>query len=416
MTWVADDRMNDVDVVIRCDDGATDIVAAVRSVLRQTEIDCRVWLIEDTRTDDPMAQVKSIADPRLTVLEHRSVLGEAASLNMLLARSHSPYVVVMSGDGTVLPGGLARLVEALARTPRCGQVHGAAFFVDQDRQVTRGQVADAARRHGERCKRSGGSGFLLAFGETLGPVAYRRAALEAIGGFDAQLASEAQLDGAFRISATYDTKILAELVCAVRRERRRASTSVWRRLALYRRAVRGRTGWRTVLDAGLAMFETFGRERIRAVAEIARAARVYLVWSVAMPLWSRLYDHALLHCANWPIALFPGGRTGRRPAKRIAYFLWRYPVSSQTFIQRELTALEATGIDLHVIAEGGDGDLCRVRRTEYLHPIRPSATVRDVITFALRRPFRLANLVTYVLFRTYRPPKSLAEDAQVFVL
>src|SRR5262249_10011096 len=173
------------------------------------------------------------------------LLGEAASLNALLDQSRLPYVVVMPDDGVVLPGGLARLVDALARTPRCGQAYGGVFFVGDDRHVSRGEVADAARRHVERCKQSGGTGFLLAFGEPLGPVAYRRRALEAIGGFNPQLGRETQLDAAFRISAISDTEILGELVCAAERRCRRAPISAWRRLVLYRRAVRRRKPWRT---------------------------------------------------------------------------------------------------------------------------------------------------------------------------
>src|SRR5262249_60254919 len=105
MTREAAGGMNDVDVLIRCHDSATDIVATVRSVLRQTQIGCRVWLIDDASTDDTVEQIKSIADPRLTLLEHRSLLAEAASLNALPVYARLPYLVVKPDGGVARPGG-----------------------------------------------------------------------------------------------------------------------------------------------------------------------------------------------------------------------------------------------------------------------------------------------------------------------
>ena len=40
--------------------------------------------------------------------------------------------------------------------------------------------------------------------------------------------------------------------------------------------------------------------------------------------------------------------------KTIAYYLWRYPIVSETFIQREITALKKAGQDLVVIADSVD--------------------------------------------------------------
>lgn len=424
MTPGANGPMGDADVLMRCHNSAAHIASAVRSVLSQPDLAGPVLVIDDASTDDTVDRVRSIHDSRLTLVESRSFLGEAGCLNALLARARSPYVVVAPDDGLLLPGALGWLVAPLERSSRTGQAYGGAFPVDGDGHVIRAEVRDAARRHAERAARHGGVGYLLAFGEAvLGPVAYRRAALDAIGRFDAQLADGALLDAAFRMHRTYDVEVVPELVCGRWRPGLRRPTPPCRRLALYGRAAPLAKGRSThVLAAWLEALWALGRERVRRRAAGARAVRTYLIWSVMVPLRDRVYDYALSHFSEWPIALIRRGRAGRRAPKRIAYFIWRYPVLSQTFIQRELIALEGAGIDVHVIAEAADhdhsvshGHLPTVQRIEYLHPIRAGQLLRDLVAFGLARPFTTANLLAYVLFRTYRPPKSIAEDARMLL-
>lgn len=40
--------------------------------------------------------------------------------------------------------------------------------------------------------------------------------------------------------------------------------------------------------------------------------------------------------------------------KKIAYYLWRYPIVSETFIQREIAALKKAELNLFVVADSVD--------------------------------------------------------------
>jgi colanic acid/amylovoran biosynthesis glycosyltransferase len=412
----------EADVLIRCRNSAAHIARVIRSVLGQADVEARVLIVDDASTDGTVNRVRSIDDARVTLIESPCLLGEGGCLNVGLDRARSRYVVVAPDDGVLLPGALKRLLAPLERSRRTGQAYGGAFSVDGDGRVVRAKVRATARLHAERTSRYGAVGYMLAFGhEALGPVAYRRVALDAVDRFDAQLAEGACLDATVRIARSHDVEAVPELLCARWRDgsqppapRRWFARQAWSVATPTRRRPGAVTAWLRVLWA-------LGCERVLGWAGTARAIATSLVWKVGVPLAERLYDCALSHLSAWPIGL-RRARSGGRAPKRIAYFMWRYPVLSETFIQRELTALEGSGVDVHVIAEGAGqapgvehGHLPTVQRTEYLHSTRAGRVLWDLAASWLRRPLRTANLLAYVVFRAYRRPKSIAEDARLFV-
>jgi len=424
--------MENVAVLIQAQNSAGYIDRTLRSVLGQTGVDVDVLAIDDASTDGTVDDVRSIRDPRVTLVESPSAVGEARCLNVLLERARAPWVVTVPDDAVLLPGALLRIVEVLTRSPRVGLAYAGAFPLDADGSATREMVYRRARIYARRTAQYGGVDYLLAFGDqALGLVAYRRAALDEVGKFAEALEGEARLDAAFRIARRYDVDQIAELLCARGRGdscRLTASlfdlASLRHRMRLYRRsalATKGRNkravaAWgRVVVAVGVEQARALGSASIRAV-------RTHLVWSVVVPLGERLYDWVLANFANWPIGAMCRKRTTPRPRKRIAYYLWRYPVLSETFIARELAALEGAGVDVQVIADAPDygppvsaDHLPRIRSTEYLAPVPAGSLVRDLTRVVIRRPLRMANLLAYIVFRAYRRPKSIRDDAQVFV-
>jgi glycosyltransferase involved in cell wall biosynthesis len=123
----------------------------------------------------------------------------------------------------------------------------------------------------------------------------------------------------------------------------------------------------------------------------------------------------------WPIGLAGARRapsTGRPP--RVAYFTWRFPVLSQTFVHREMVALVEAGVPLVLVAdapEPGPGLDPEARsllaRARYLGPRDAGEVRRGLRRFLLRAPLRLANLALYVATRSYGPTKSFAEDGAI---
>jgi glycosyltransferase involved in cell wall biosynthesis len=158
---------------------------------------------------------------------------------------------------------------------------------------------------------------------------------------------------------------------------------------------------------------------VRAI-ELAQTLRARIGWRIIIPIRERIYDELLTRFADWPIGRSVAQASAPGP-RRIAYYLWRFPVASETFIRRELEALRQSGVDVRVIADGAhyggtlanhDDDAVSV---QYLLPIDSRALCSDLFRFALRRPLRTLNLFVYVICRTYGPLKKIQEDVSIFL-
>ena len=106
---------------------------------------------------------------------------------------------------------------------------------------------------------------------------------------------------------------------------------------------------------------------------------------------------------------------------RVAYYLWRFPVLSQTFVRREIDALRKHGVSLEVFAESAeDVDMLDERgrglltTTRYLLPIDSERLKRYQREF--RREQLLAYLRVYLFVASHRygSRKSLLRDRRLF--
>jgi glycosyltransferase involved in cell wall biosynthesis len=118
----------------------------------------------------------------------------------------------------------------------------------------------------------------------------------------------------------------------------------------------------------------------------------------------------------------PGPRR-RAPAghRHIGYYLWVYPLLSETFIRREIVALRETGLDVTVVADmPGDGPELDpslqplVREARYLLPVSPAALILRALAFLARRPLTFVRLLFYVLVVPWDSNRTLARDVRVF--
>ncbi len=88
---------------------------------------------------------------------------------------------------------------------------------------------------------------------------------------------------------------------------------------------------------------------------------------------------------------------------RFAYYLWQFPILSETFIQREITAIRNAGLPLTVIADRpGDMDSLdpatqsMIQETEYLFPLSKMSLIKSLLQFLLFKPkmvYQAAHLV-----------------------
>ena len=112
---------------------------------------------------------------------------------------------------------------------------------------------------------------------------------------------------------------------------------------------------------------------------MARRIRVSLI-RISRFARVRLHATTISRWGWWPAALpeilQPDRRSARRANPRVAYYIWHFPVLSQTFVRREIEALRKAGVSLEVFTEAAeDVDLLDERdrvlltTTNYLLPV-----------------------------------------------
>jgi len=106
---------------------------------------------------------------------------------------------------------------------------------------------------------------------------------------------------------------------------------------------------------------------------------------------------------------------------RLAYYLWQYPKLSETFIQREVTALRKSKLHLEVIADMVDPEELldetshsHTRYTSYLFPIQIHKLFKYISYFSIRKPTLLLNCLFHIINIRYQHHKSWLEDIRIF--
>lgn len=97
---------------------------AIESVLRQSYRDFELLVVDDASTDDTLAVVRSIDDPRIRIAAFDNNVGLAENLNRGLALINTEYVARMDGDDIAEPYWLEREVAILDSHPEIGICSG----------------------------------------------------------------------------------------------------------------------------------------------------------------------------------------------------------------------------------------------------------------------------------------------------
>lgn len=107
------------------------VARAIESVLAQTHRDWRLVVIDDGSTDDTLAIIRGLADPRIRVLT-QSNSGVSAARNRGIGRIDGAAVMFLDADDWLAPDALARLAATLEAHPDAIAAHGAHCFVSED--------------------------------------------------------------------------------------------------------------------------------------------------------------------------------------------------------------------------------------------------------------------------------------------
>lgn len=170
-----------VSVVLPTYNRAGVLARAVRSVLAQSESDLELIVVDDASTDETPRVLAGFDDPRLRVLHHAVRRGGAAARNTGLAAAHADWVAFQDSDDEWLLDKLARQLAVAAQDPDLGAVYCAFVRLGGD-TATRTPAAKIERRAGWLHAEILRDSFIST--QTL---LVRRAALDAVGGFDTAL-------------------------------------------------------------------------------------------------------------------------------------------------------------------------------------------------------------------------------------
>lgn len=116
----------------------------IRSVLEQDFADLEVIVCDDASTDDSLAVLHGIKDPRLTVLAQPKNTGAAVAAQRAQNAAQGEYIARICSDDLCLPGRITRQVAWLDNHPQIGCVLGLPEFIDESGKTLENAPAMAA--------------------------------------------------------------------------------------------------------------------------------------------------------------------------------------------------------------------------------------------------------------------------------
>jgi len=418
------------------------IPQAMDSVLTQEDVDLELIVVDDGSRDNTFQEASSFRDPRVKIIRLEKNRGIPFCHNLALDAARSPFVAHVDSDDFILPGALAKMLKALREDPAVGQAHCHFFEVDASGNTTR--EAFQERKKHFLATRPPGMDYryaLLVCGNVANHLrTYRREVFNVVGRFDEKMTRGGEdYQMALRIADRFRIKLVPEFLYCYRRHKGNISPAwrshkrhyFWQRTRVHRRLSRSGKitftrlppyrGPKILLKGFLYAFGFWGlKARLK---NAALSLRRFVLNRLFFPAAGALYRRTVRIFSWWPISGSGGGRKVVKPGgeNRIVYYLWHYPVLSQTFIQRETAALRSVEPRLEIFADAfedfdllDDNARALSSRTHYLLPIGKKPLAAAVGHCFLRRPLTFLNMFLYVLFHPYRSQKSLREDLLVF--
>lgn len=140
-----------VSIALPVFNGGQDILPAVQSIVSQSFTDWELILIDDGSTDDTLARLRTLADPRIRVVADGANRGLAARLNEAIQLSRGPYFARMDHDDFAHPQRLQLQVDYLQSHADVDLLATHCFSMSEDERII-GELPFAAT-HAEICRR-----------------------------------------------------------------------------------------------------------------------------------------------------------------------------------------------------------------------------------------------------------------------
>ena len=205
-----------VAVIVPVYNAAGFVVETIESILRQSFEDFVIVAVDDGSSDESLAVLESIADPRLLVVSQSNSGGPSRPRNVGIANSISEYVAIFDSDDLMVEDKLAVSVAALDACPEAGFLISDFGRVDEQGAHTvesylksyehfQRVVAAQPKLDGFVCLPPRPMFDLLCRDNYVGTssVVIRRSVLERIGGFDESLRNCDDRDMWFRLTREF---------------------------------------------------------------------------------------------------------------------------------------------------------------------------------------------------------------------
>jgi glycosyltransferase involved in cell wall biosynthesis len=201
--------MPEVTVVIPTHNRSGLVRRTVRCVLRQTDVDLDIVVVDDGSSDHTAEALTRLGDPRLVVVRQERSEGVSAARNRGIATATGEWIAFLDDDDLWSPDKLAAQLRAASRLSRCWACSGSVTVNDELEIVAGGPPpsADAmVRQLPARNIVPAGASNVIA----------RRSVLLAIGGFDLKLRHLADWDVWIRLAELGAPAVVGEPLVAYR--------------------------------------------------------------------------------------------------------------------------------------------------------------------------------------------------------
>ena len=169
-------------VVTACYQHGRYLLQSAESVLRQTEREIELIIVDDGSTDDSRAVAMGIArdDGRVTVLHNPTNIGLAASQNLGIRCARAPWVLKNDADDYIHERYCEEILAAAEEDPARNVIFSPCQHFGGQRHVYHYPPFDPAKQIEQ---------FMIP-----GPAAFRRSLWEAVGGYDETMRSAEDWD------------------------------------------------------------------------------------------------------------------------------------------------------------------------------------------------------------------------------
>ena len=105
---------------------------AIQSALNQTYQNFEIIITDDASTDNTVAEIKKIKDPRIKLICFGKNQGGSVAVNNGIEQSNGQYIAILNSDDVFLPDKLEKQVKFLDEHENIGAVFGYAKIINED--------------------------------------------------------------------------------------------------------------------------------------------------------------------------------------------------------------------------------------------------------------------------------------------